>query len=124
MRTRRVIVGTTGVVLAMSCTAMAECVVCSPSVRFDETLARCFEASVSDELASIRSGKQIVMINLGVCAETAETRGDALPGPVQEALDFAFVTDEPGLICLKDKLAAAARPLNPTALFEIGAACP
>lgn len=112
-----------GTWLALAATAIADCGVCTPSVRFDEALAECFEQDVDSQLAKIQAGKKIVMINLGACAEKAGTRGDALPGPTNESLDFAFVADEVGLTCLKTKLAEAARPLDPSKVFEMGAAC-
>jgi hypothetical protein len=107
----------------MSGTAVAGCGVCTPNVRFDEALAGCFEKAFDTELSRLKGGQKIVMVNLSACAEQAGTRGDTLPGPASQTLDFALVADETGLLCLKAKLAAAARPLNPSAVFEIDSAC-
>lgn len=115
--------GALGIWLALTATAIADCGVCTSSVRFDEALAACFEKDVDGQLSKIQAGKKIVMINLGACAEKAGTRGDALPGPTKESLDFAFVADEAGLTCLKTRLAEADRPLDPSEVFEMGAAC-
>ena len=105
--------------------AFAVCAICNASVRFDKTLASCFQQRVEGELQRFESeGRGFIIVNLSDCESRgglptgAASRGDA------PKLVSSFVADDAALTCLKDAIVANASALDPSFLFDLTRLCP
>jgi hypothetical protein len=109
--------------LAAVTPAFAVCPVCNGAVRFDQSLALCFQQRLDDELQRLKTeGRGFVIVDLSDCSDNG--RGGLPTDPKQSAtLDASFVADDAGLRCLGDAIAAHTGSLDPSALFDLTKIC-
>lgn len=126
--TLRILLAATGAALfvaSATAPAFAVCAICNASVRFDTTLASCFQQRVDGELQRLASeGRGFVIVNLSDC----ESRGGLPTGAASRSdapkLDSSFVADDAALNCLKDAIVVNADALDPSFLFDLTRLCP
>ena len=105
----------------------AVCPVCNAAVRFDQTLAACFQTRVDSELQRLQTeGRGFVIVDLSDCEKVGD-RGGLPTGPANDAkalaLDASFVADDAGLRCLGDAIATHPGKLDPSVLFDLTQIC-
>lgn len=116
------------VVLAASATpTLAVCPVCNAAVRFNQTLAACFQSRMDGELQRLQSeGRGFVIVDLSDCEKVAD-RGGLPTGPVDDpeaiSLDASFIADDAGLRCLADAITSYPGKLDPSVLFDLTRIC-
>jgi hypothetical protein len=113
--------------LAATAPALAVCPVCNAAVRFNQTLAACFQSRVEGELQRLKAeGRGFVIVDLSDC-EKAGDRGGLPTGPLDDAaalaLDASFIADDAGLRCLGDAIATHPGKLDPSVLFDLTQIC-
>jgi hypothetical protein len=104
--------------------AVAVCPVCNSSVRFDRSLATCFQDRVDGELRRLESeGRGFIIVDLSDC-ETDASRGGLPTDPkARAALDDSFIADDRSLRCLGEAIARHNGSLDPSVLFELSKIC-
>lgn len=106
---------------------LAVCPVCNAAVRFNQTLAACFQTRVDSELQRLKAeGRGFVIVDLSDCEKVGD-RGGLPTGPVEDAgalaLDASFVADDAGLRCLGEAIATHSGELDPSVLFDLTQIC-
>jgi len=109
--------------LATVAPAFAVCPVCNSEVRFDQSLALCFQQRVDGELRRLQSeGRGFIIVDLSDCPDNG--RGGLPTDPKQSAaLDDSFVADDVSLKCLGNAIATHSGSLDPSVLFDLTKIC-
>lgn len=114
------------ITVAAALPALAVCPVCNGAVRFDRTLAVCFQKRVDEEIRRLETeGRGFVIVDLSDC-EPEDGRGVGLPTDAKAMavpLDASFVADAGSLKCLGEAIAGHTGDLDPSVLFDLTKIC-
>lgn len=113
-------------VASLATPALAVCPVCNGAVRFDRSLAACFQKRVDSEIRRLESeGRGFIIVDLSDC-EKEDGRGVGLPTDskaIAAPLDASFVADAGALRCLGDAIARHSGELDPSVVFDLTKIC-
>lgn len=101
--------------------ALGNCAFCHAEVRFDETMALCFEEYAQSQVASVAT--EIAVVNLVGCRDNNATRSGLPTGAGADLVDASFVIPAQSLKCLAELVGARFRPMSEVTAFPVSSDC-